>query len=85
MVLTVVNIGCMTDWLAENQQFLSRVQLQDNIPQTVMEGKCHGINSLHGAACNANGNGLHCTLKVFVVVIPKEGWTRVAAPILLLV
>ncbi len=24
-------------------------------------------------------------LKVFVVVIPKEGWTRVAAPILLLV
>ncbi len=24
-------------------------------------------------------------LKVFVVVIPKEGWARVAAPILLLV
>ncbi len=24
-------------------------------------------------------------LKVFVVVIPKEGWVRVAAPILLLV
>ncbi len=43
------------------------------------------IQPLHGGIMTKDACHEKTDLKVFVVVIPKEGWARVAAPILLLV
>ncbi len=45
------------------------------------------VNELRAARGKVKYEACHekTDLKVFVVVIPKEGWARVAAPILLLV
>ncbi len=56
--------------------------LEGAMDQATSQGLSNGLTLvlLTGDMCHEKTD-----LKVFVVVIPKEGWVRVAAPILLLV
>ncbi len=71
----------MTKWSSTTETVASDIS-NHNKPKTTNE-EC-GTSILYLAFTN-DAHHEKTDLKVFVVVIPKEGWTRMAAPILLLV
>ncbi len=75
----------MTDhmtWEAANTTYstITGNQIQNNFLKPLVCAEC---NNQQTAIFDVHHE--KTDLKVFVVVIPKEGWARVAAPILLLV